>query len=219
MTDAVAPLPRTICLAGADGSGKSTQAARLVEALTKRNQAVRVCTVWDMLTSGRASDLRIGSKADVDRFLAGLHPPARAMFLHMAMREALDRALEDRGDAIVLVVGYWLKYNATERLYGAPAELLDALGASFPPLSLAIELALPPSEALARKQEISGYESMGQGRAGFEPFQARVAPELARLRELSGMSWHTVDASPAPDAVEASILAIVDGWLAAGAGA
>lgn len=217
MTERPQPLPRTLCLAGADGAGKSTQAERLAARLSALGHEVRLCTVWDMLLKPGPAGSPFESKAAIDRFLASLHAPARAMFLHMAMREALDRALQDRGDAIVLVVGYWLKYNATERLYGAPEALLDALGASFPPLSLGIELALEPDVALARKREISGYESGGAGRPGFLGFQRKLGPVLSRLRESSGMRWEVVDGAGTPDEVEGAIARHIDAWLAAGA--
>jgi thymidylate kinase len=211
MREHLAPIPRTICLAGADGAGKSTQAERLAHRLRARGHAVRVCTIWDLMG---ANGIPFRAKAEIDAFLAGLHGPARTMFLHMAMREALDRALDDRGDAIVLVVGYWLKYNATERAYGGDPALLDALAENFPPLSLGLFLDLPPVVALARKGEVSGYESGMRGKAGFLAFQHAVAPELADLRERSGMPWIAVDAEPGPDEVEAAIALHVDGWLA-----
>ncbi|MDB5101581.1 MAG: aminotransferase class III-fold pyridoxal phosphate-dependent enzyme [Cyanobacteria bacterium RYN_339] len=211
MREPLAPIPRTICLAGADGAGKSTQADRLARRLQARGLAVRVCTIWDLMAAG---GIPFNSKADIDAFLASLHGPARAMFLHMAMREALDRALDDRGDAIVLVVGYWLKYNATERAYGGDPVLLDALAASFPPLSLGLHLDLPPVVALARKGEVSGYESGMRGKAGFLAFQQAVAPVLADLRAHSGMDWVAIDAEPSPEDVEQTIGLYVDAWLA-----
>jgi thymidylate kinase len=209
-------IPRSICLAGADGAGKSTQAERLVRALGDRGIAVRVCTVWDLLDQSAPGAIPFGSKAEIDRFLGGLHADARAMFLHMAMREALDRALDARGDAVLLVVGYWLKYNATERVYGADPALLDALGDTFPPLGLPIFLELAPETALSRKGAISGYESAGKGAPGFLGFQARVRPELARLRDgMPGPAWQMLDAAAPVEEVEARIQALVEAYLAA----
>jgi thymidylate kinase len=211
MREQLAPIPRTICLAGADGAGKSTQAERLARRLRARGLAVRMCTIWDLMERG---GIPFKSKAEIDAFLGGLHGPARSLFLHMAMREALDRALDDRGDAIVLVVGYWLKYNATERAYGGDPILLDALADSFPPLSLGLHLDLPPVVALARKGEVSGYESGMKGKAGFLAFQHAVAPVLANLRARSGMTWFNLDAEASADEVEAAIALQVDRWLA-----
>lgn len=211
----MAHLPRSICLAGADGAGKSTQAERLVRRLTAQGVPVRVCTVWDMFDQATPGAIPFASKRDIDRFLANLHPDGRAMFLHMAMREALDRALADRGDAVLVVVGYWLKYNATERVYGADPTLCDHLGEAFPTLDLSIFLDLDPAEALARKQVLSGYESGQQGAEGFVPFQERVNTETRQLLQRTG-PWHVVDARPDADAVEAAIAARVDAWLASG---
>jgi thymidylate kinase len=207
-------IPRSICLAGADGAGKSTQAERLARALAARGLAVRVCTVWDLLDQAAPGAIPFGSKAEIDRFLGALHADARAMFLHMAMREALDRALEGRGEAVLLIVGYWLKYNATERLYGADPALLDALGAAFPPVELPIYLDLPAETALARKQAISGYESAGKGREGFLGFQRAARPLLEGLRDgAPGPAWRVLDATGPVEAVEAAIWGLVAPYL------
>jgi thymidylate kinase len=208
-------LSRSICLAGADGAGKSTQAERLVRRLTAQGVPVRVCTVWDMFDQAAPGAIPFSSKRDIDRFLANLHPAGRAMFLHMAMREALDRALADRGDAVLVVVGYWLKYNATERVYGADPALCDHLGEAFPTLDLNLFLDLDPAEALGRKQVLSGYESGQRGADGFVGFQDRVNAETRSLLQRTG-PWHVVDARPDADAVEAAIARHVDAWLRQG---
>jgi dTMP kinase len=212
-------LPRTLCLTGADGAGKSTQAERLAHYLRGQGHEVRVCTIWDLMAPGETHTIPFHSKDEIDRFLGGLHPPARTMFLHMAMREALDRALTDRGNALVLVVGYWPKYNATERLYGAPAPLLDGLAASFPCLSLGLQLDLAPEVALARKTEVSAYESGGLGKEGFLDFQRRVTQELERCRVSACASWRLIDANATVQVVAGVIENHVDEWLAKGAGA
>jgi thymidylate kinase len=218
MSNHIRAIPRTICLAGADGTGKSTQAELLRAYLVASGHTVRLCTIWDLMEPTGVNAIPFDSKADIDRFLGGLHPAGRAMFLHMAMREALDRALEDRGDALVLVVGYWPKYNATERLYGAPAELLDALGASFPRLGLGLALELAPEIAFQRKGEISRYESGGRGAKGFLAFQQSVRPQLARCMESACEMWQRIDASVDIESVANVIQAHVDRWLANGAG-
>lgn len=209
-------LPRSICLAGSDGAGKTTQATRLVRRLAERGVEARLCTIWDLFDQAGPGGIPFASKRDIDRFLGSLHPDGRAMFLHMAMREALDRAIADRGDRVLVVVGYWLKYNATERVYGASPTLLDHLGEAFPRLDLAIYLDLPPETALARKEVVSGYESGLKGRDGFLDFQVRMHAETERLLERTG-PWRHVDGRPDADAVEAAIAALVDPWLAAGA--
>jgi thymidylate kinase len=211
---ATAPIPNSLCLAGADGSGKTTQAYRLIQWLREQGRPATLCTIWDMLEQDAAGSLPFRSKGDVDRFLGNVHSPARAMFLHMAMREALDRALETRGDQVLLVVGYWPKYNATERVYGTDGALLDGLANAFPELDLLIHLDLSPEAAQARKQAISGYESAGKGKDGFVPFQHQVREVLAGLRQAyGGDRWQTVDSAQPVDAVTADIQAIVGPWL------
>lgn len=208
-------LPRSICLAGADGAGKSTQADRLVQRLERRGVSARLVTVWDLFEQSGPGTIPFASKRDIDKFLGALHPDGRAMFLHMAMREALDRAIADRGDRVLVLVGYWLKYNATERVYGASPTLLDHLGEAFARPALSIYLDLPPETALARKEVVSGYESGGKGRDGFLDFQTRVQAETQRLLAATG-PWHVVDGRPDASAVESAIAAHVDAWLAAG---
>lgn len=197
----MAVLTRSICLAGPDGAGKSTQADRLVARLADQGLACRLVTIWDLFAAGA---LPFGSKGEIDRFLGALHPDGRAMFLHSAMREAIDRAAEHGGEAVLLIVGGWYKYNATERAYGASEALLDALGAAFPACEARIYLDLPAEEALARKQVLSGYESGQRGREGFLGFQARVQPALRRLIDREG-GFAIVDARSDADTVEAAI--------------
>lgn len=206
-----AVLTRSICLAGPDGAGKSTQSTRLAARLAGQGLEVRLVTIWDLFESGA---MPFGSKREIDRFLSGLHPAGRAMFLHSAMREALDRALEGRGDAVLVVVGGWMKYNATERAYGGDAGLLDALGAAFPACEVNLYLDLPAEEALKRKAILSGYESGGRGQEGFLAFQARVQPLLRRLVERAG-DFTVIDARPDADRVEAAIAEAVAGRWAA----
>lgn len=205
-------IPRSLCLAGADGAGKSTQTERLVRRLAARGVESRLCTIWDLLDQSAPGAIPFGSKRDVDKFLASLHPDGRAMFLHMAMREALDRAIADRGDRLLIVVGYWLKYNATERAYGADSRLLDHLGEVFAPLERSIFLDLPPETALERKQVVSGYESGLEGREGFLDFQGRVHDETRKLLAKTG-PWHVIDGRADEETVERAIAEHVDAWL------
>lgn len=209
----VTAIAKSICLAGPDGAGKSTQAERLVRRLVEKGHAVRVATIWDLFDQRKGLGLQFESKLAIDRFLGAVHPDGRAMFLHSAMREALDRALENRGDAVLVVVGYWPKYNATERVYGASGPLLDALAASFPALGLPLYLEVPPEVALGRKTALSAYESRQAGRDGFLPFQREVQAALADLRHRFG-PWQLIDGTADADAVESAIAEAVDAYLA-----
>ena len=209
-------IPNSICLAGPDGAGKTTQAARLAAHLEGMGQATLMVTIWDLLDQDATGSLPFRSKSEIDGFLSGLHTNSRALFLHMAMREALDRALDTRGDQTLIVVGYWPKYNATERIYGADPALMDALGASFPELDLLLYLDLDPETALGRKESVSGYESAGKGRAGFLPFQARAQATMAGLRQqFGGDRWQIIDGRPDADTVSLAINASVDAWRSA----
>ena len=115
---------------------------------------------------------------------------------------------------MIVLVGYWLKYNATERAYGADPALCAHLGEAFPTPALSLFLDLDPAEALARKPVLSRYESGQKGADGFVAFQDRVNVETRALLQATG-PWHVIDVRPTPDAVEAAIAQRVDAWLAA----
>lgn len=206
-------IPDTICLCGPDGAGKSTQADALVAWLRGRSIAARVCSPWDLLASGGL----LQTKGEVHAFLSTLHGAGRALLLHLAVRESLDRALEARSEGeILVVVGYFLKYSATERALGADRALMDALAASFPPLSLLLYLDLSPEAALERKSDPSRYECGGEGKGGFIPFQRRAQRELSLLLAAHGGDrWKIVDGSAPSGEVARAIEGHVSRWLEA----
>jgi thymidylate kinase len=176
-----------ICVTGPDGSGKTTQIARIAEALSRRGrQKIVPMTIWDMLldpsTRGRVA---FKSPGELDSFLEVLSPMARMLFLAHCLYAALDLAVARKPD-IILANGYWYKYWATEVAHGGDPDAMLQLMTIFPEPARTFCLDISAEEAFKRKAKVSGYET------GFAPertleafaaFQARARPPFERLAQ------------------------------------
>src|ERR1700675_2288481 len=94
MTD-VAPVT-VICVAGGDGSGKSTQIARLTAFFEERHGKAAPVSIWDAFTDPAVvSKLPFARLSDVHPYLKMLGPVCRTHFLfhalHLALQQARDR--------------------------------------------------------------------------------------------------------------------------------
>lgn len=194
----------TICITGADGSGKTTQIARLRDRLTHADLTVSVVTVWDAFTDPAVAQvLPIAGPSDIHGYLALLGPNSRPHFLFHALHLALEQAWRT-GPRVILLDGYWYKYFAAEAAHGGDPAVLQALASSFPEPDLTFHLDVGVDEAARRKAHHTGYESgFGRGAGGFTAFQHRVRghlDELARDR-----NWVHIHAGATPEELTARL--------------
>lgn len=203
-----------ITFEGPEGSGKSTQAAILVERLRAAGREVVAVREPGGTPAGeqiRAILLGEGGAVSIDpRSDALLFNASRAQLVADVIRPALARGavvIADRfADSTLAYQGYGS---------GLPLEELRAL-ISFATAGLTPDLTLlfdlPVEEGLARKS--------GSGRTRFEEgfdvaFHARVADGFRALAAASPERWHTFDARrPAADLTTA-VAAVVEAALAA----
>lgn len=203
-----------ITFEGPEGSGKSTQAAILVERLRAAGREVVAVREPGGTPAGeqiRAILLGEGGAVSIDpRSDALLFNASRAQLVADVIRPALARGavvIADRfADSTLAYQGYGS---------GLPLEELRAL-ISFATAGLTPDLTLlfdlPVEEGLARKS--------GIGRTRFEEgfdvaFHARVADGFRALAAASPERWHTFDARrPAADLTTA-VAAVVEAALAA----
>lgn len=203
---------KLICVTGPDGSGKTTQIARIGEALSKRGKKRIVpMTVWDMLldpsTRGRVG---FKSPAELDSFLEVLSPMARMLFLSHCLYAALDLALARKPD-IILANGYWYKYWATEIAHGGDPVAMLALMDVFPEPLLTFCLDIDAEEAFRRKAKLSGYESGFAAERtldAFTAFQARARPPLERLAQEK--QWIRLNGSEPASSLSDAIVSRID---------
>ncbi|MCP9619081.1 aminotransferase class III-fold pyridoxal phosphate-dependent enzyme [Nocardia otitidiscaviarum] len=194
----LSPRKRMICIAGGDGSGKTTQVARLASVFESQGQTVAAVTIWDAFL-----DPAVSAKLPFDRpdaiygYLKVLTPLSRTHFLYHAMQLALDLAAR-RGPDVVLMNSYWYKYFATEVAHGGDPAVLRALASGFPEPDLTFHLRISPRDALARKRKRSDYESGYGDEHEFLEFQQRSHDALAGLSAELG--WTELDGTaPAGD--------------------
>jgi len=196
---------RLIAFEGGEGTGKSTQAARL---------AADLGAVLTREPGGTEAGRRIRAIV-LDPGLAGLDARAEALLLladraqHVAevVRPALDRGADVVTDRFC---GSTLAYQGWGR--GLDARELDRLsawatGGLEPDLVVLLEVA--PEEAGARLDRVPDrMELAGDG------FHHRVADGYRALAEASPERWVVVDGSGTVDEVAARVRAVVDAWTA-----
>jgi thymidylate kinase len=204
--------PTLICVTGPDGAGKTTQIARIGEALSKRGKKRIVpMTIWDMLldpsTRGRVA---FKSPSELDTFLEILSPMARMLFLAHCLYAALDLAQKRKAD-VILANGYWYKYWATEVAHGGDAEAMLDLMEVFPEPVITFFLDIAPEEAFNRKAKLSGYETgfaVERNLEAFTTFQARARPPLERL--ANEKQWVRLNGKEPASALSETIVNRID---------
>jgi thymidylate kinase len=153
-----------ICITGPDGSGKTTLISSLVHRLAQNpGKKTAGITIWDlMFLPEEKKHISIASPGKVDRYLAGLHPVSRTLFLFHCFFQALAMAGEKEAD-IYFINAYWYKYAASEVAHGGDYETTLRLASIFPEPDLTVYLDIDPRTAAERKERFSGYE------CGFPP--------------------------------------------------
>ncbi len=196
--------PDLVCLAGGDGSGKSTQIEAVREALIARGMDVRTASIWDGLTNPRvAPALPFAGRSAVHEYLGVLGPAARTHFLFHAMHVAMDCARADSPD-LVLIDAYWYKYFATEVAQGGDPAVLRQWTRGFQRPHLTVYLRTSVDTAVRRKAVPSDYES---GYGGPDAFRRLQATSRRVLDDLGAeLGWVVVDGEGGEQRVTAAIL-------------
>ncbi|UGT67524.1 aminotransferase class III-fold pyridoxal phosphate-dependent enzyme [Nocardia gipuzkoensis] len=195
---------RLICLAGGDGSGKTTQVARIAAEFEAQGHSVAAVTIWDAFLDPKiSSKLPWRDPAEIYGYLQLLTPLSRAHFLFHAMQLSLDLAAE-RGADILLANAYWYKYYATEVAHGGDPVVLRNLAAGFPEPDRTFYLAVRPQDALGRKRLRSDYESGYGDEESFLAFQQRSHEALDALSDEFG--WIRLDGTAEQAEITAAVL-------------
>jgi thymidylate kinase len=207
MTDG--PTATVICIAGGDGSGKSTQIARLTAFFEEQQRKVMPVSIWDAFSDPAiVSKLPFERPSDVYRYLKLLSPVSRTHFLFHALHLALERA-SDRMPNVLLLNAYWYKYFATEVAHGGDPALLRQLAAGFPEPDLTFYLSVGPEAALARKSHRSDYESgYGQDEQTSLDFQRRAHEALQAL--AAEYCWTELDGRSSPSEITTAMIRQVE---------
>jgi dTMP kinase len=188
-----------LALEGVDGSGKTTQAHLLAEALRQRGVEVVLTREPTSLPSGEK----------LRRYLAG---PNR----HLSPVEELALFLDDRREHVALVISPALaagRVIITDRYYyssvayqGAlgldPVSILAANEAFAPRPDVVFILTLPPESAVARLSQHPGRTRQVSERQDYLEHVAAI------YASLTGPQIHRVDAARPPEVVHADLLAI-----------
>ena len=208
MTAVPASAPgRFVVLEGCDGSGKSTQADRLVRALAANGRPVRPTFEPGATDLGR--DLRRlllgGAHAVTPRAEALLMAADRAHHVETVVRPALAEGTWVVSDRYV---GSSLAYQGGARGLGVAAvAAINEFGTGGLVPDLVVYLQAPVA-ALAARRRGPADRIEGEG----EAFLAAVVSAYDAI--AADLGWAVVDATPGPDAVATAVWAVVERELA-----
>ncbi len=199
---------RLITIEGGEGTGKSTQAARLCTALEARGLTV-VCTREPGGSPGAEEIRRLLVVGDPDRWDAVtevlLHFAARRDHLVNTVQPALARGdwvVSDRfADSTLAYQGHGLELGPEPvlRTYAI------AMGSFAPHLTIILDL--PVDEGLERARRRGGenrYERMDRA------FHQRLRDGFLDIARREPERCAVIDARPDPDAVHREIVAVVE---------
>ena len=198
-----------ITLEGGEGTGKSTQAARLTQRL--RGNGLEVVATREPGGSPGAEEVRaLLVSGAVDRW----SPIAETLLLYAARADHLERVIRpalDRGAWVVCD-----RFADSTRAYqqGAAPSLLSALEKEVvdgdrPDLTLVFDL--PAEDGLARAA------ARGEGATRFEArdadYHQRLRTAFLEIARADPERCAVIDARPRAEAVEAAVWATVQGRL------
>lgn len=203
---------RFITLEGGEGAGKSTQAARLVEAVERQGR--RVVRTREPGGSSGAEDIRaLVVRGDAERW----SPRTEALLMFAARSDHLERTIRpalDRGEWVICD-----RFADSSRVYqgvagGVDPAFIEALdhsvvGADQPDLTLVFDL--PVETGLARAGARAGDEDRFEGKGA--AFHARLAEGFRDLARRFPERCVLIDASGDADAVFARVMAAVEARL------
>ncbi|GJE60742.1 dTMP kinase [Methylobacterium trifolii] len=204
-----------ITFEGGEGAGKSTQVERLARAL-RAAHARPVHVTREPGGSERAEEIRAA-------LLAGAAKPygpfAEALLFAAARIDHLDRLIRPALAAGEVVLCD--RFMDSTRAYQGAAGGLDpgtvaalervVVGRTRPDLTLILDL--PPETGLARARTRAAGEGPDRFEAEALDFHARLRAAFRAIAEAEPARCTVIDASQAPDSVEAAIRAAVDARL------
>jgi dTMP kinase len=200
---------RFITFEGIDGAGKSTQIARLADALRARG--------LDALRTREPGGTELGEKLRGLLLGMDMHPDTEAMLMFAARREHLAKVIEP-----ALAAGAWVlsdRFSDATHAYqvggrGLPTARCEALEAwvhpGFAP-DLTFLFDLPPEQA-AERQAASGADPDRFEREQRD-FFVRVRAAYLDRAQREPERFRVLDATRAPEAIAAEIAVGIGPWL------
>lgn len=211
---------RFFVLEGIDGSGTTTQAALLAEALRARG--------YEVVLTHEPTDRAVGAqiRAALQRRLTlssgepvALPPESLALLFAADRLDHLANVVEpalERGAIVVsdrYVLSSLVYQSATDPSGSASLEWLRAINSRARAPDLTIVLDVSASEAEARRRERGGPEEIFEQRS----LQERLAALYAQAESLvPGAPVAHVSAAGSKEEVQAAVLETVLGWLETG---
>ncbi|HEX2091050.1 MAG TPA: hypothetical protein VHG28_01565 [Longimicrobiaceae bacterium] len=208
-----------IVVTGADAVGKSTLTRALRSRLEAQGSSTRQLDKWQIYDFEAHPECRFLEGVPLGKLrscISSMPVPARTLFLFWTMLISMREELVG-GSEHVFIDSYWYKHAASERVYGASEELIEAAVATLPGPDLVILLDIEPARAWERK-EAGGFADVVPYECGMDPEMTRESfiAHQSRLRgELLGWAsrfgWRVLAADRPVDSLEEEVLAMVAG--------
>jgi thymidylate kinase len=192
-----------LALTGNDGAGKSTQCQLLKDALIEKGYKVRIVSAWDGLAH-MGSDGLLSTQEGVQKYLMSCDARSRFLFLMHAVSRSFDDGLKSESDILILD-GYWFKYALSEGVLGNDPTWIQNVCSGFERPQATFYLRLSPQDSLARKGELSQYETMGEG--GADKFLKIQTKMFELMQDYSKQhEWTQIDAKNSIEVIHQELL-------------